>query len=385
MAYRGGVYTVSPGVPLTGQRKLYPKSDGWYDLDSANIETKLSPPSLPLSIANGGTAATSAGAALVSLGAAARGANSDITSLTGLTTPLSRGQGGTGLVTTTVVSLFTALSPTTTKGDIAVYDATQNDRLPVGTVGQVLTVDPVQALGVKWATPTSGATIEPSTSLVLYDDFFSSGTEAGEIGTLGWTNYNAGTGNNFDRIPGTAAHPGMIQLVPGTVETGRSCISLGDPGGFAPFIVGNGITIVEWCFSVTNAAVATFEEIAFGLGDVFNAVGDQSNGIYFRFLGGLTPDTAWQLVTANGGTRSTSSTSQAYSSGTFFRMRFTSNAAGTSWQASINGTNVGTPITTNIPTGAISPFFKADAVVGGALTQCNVDYFYMQQTFTTPR
>jgi hypothetical protein len=50
-----------------------------------------------LTIANGGTGATSATAARSNLGAAARGANSDITSLSGLTTALSTGQGGTGV------------------------------------------------------------------------------------------------------------------------------------------------------------------------------------------------------------------------------------------------------------------------------------------------
>ena len=49
-----------------------------------------------LPIANGGTNASSAGAALTALGAAASGANSDITSLTGLTTDLTVAQGGTG-------------------------------------------------------------------------------------------------------------------------------------------------------------------------------------------------------------------------------------------------------------------------------------------------
>lgn len=49
-----------------------------------------------LPLANGGTAATSASAALASLGAAARGSNSDITAITGLTTDLSIAQGGTG-------------------------------------------------------------------------------------------------------------------------------------------------------------------------------------------------------------------------------------------------------------------------------------------------
>lgn len=49
-----------------------------------------------VAIAHGGTGAVTAGAARTGLGAAASGANSDITSLTGLTTALSVAQGGTG-------------------------------------------------------------------------------------------------------------------------------------------------------------------------------------------------------------------------------------------------------------------------------------------------
>ena len=52
-----------------------------------------------LAIASGGTGATSASGARLTLLAAGSGANSDITSLTGLTTALSVGQGGTGLAT----------------------------------------------------------------------------------------------------------------------------------------------------------------------------------------------------------------------------------------------------------------------------------------------
>jgi len=52
--------------------------------------------SSPLAIALGGTNATTASAARASLGAAKAGANSDITELSGLTTPLSVSQGGIG-------------------------------------------------------------------------------------------------------------------------------------------------------------------------------------------------------------------------------------------------------------------------------------------------
>jgi hypothetical protein len=52
-----------------------------------------------LTVGNGGTGSTTAGGARTNLGAAASGANSDITSLSGLTTALNVGQGGTGSAT----------------------------------------------------------------------------------------------------------------------------------------------------------------------------------------------------------------------------------------------------------------------------------------------
>jgi hypothetical protein len=67
-------------------------------MSGANSDiTSLTGLTTPLSIAQGGTNAINAGAALTSLGAAAKGANSDITSMTGLTTPLAANYGGTGV------------------------------------------------------------------------------------------------------------------------------------------------------------------------------------------------------------------------------------------------------------------------------------------------
>jgi hypothetical protein len=53
-------------------------------------------------------------------------------------TTISIANGGTGQ--TTVSAAFNALSPLTTAGDLLYYNGTTNTRLPIGTVGQVLTV-----------------------------------------------------------------------------------------------------------------------------------------------------------------------------------------------------------------------------------------------------
>ena len=94
---------------------------------------------------------------------AAKGANSDITSLSGLSTALSIGQGGTGQ--TTATAGFKALSPQTTKGDVVAHDGTNPIRVAAGTNGQVLVADSSQSAGVKWGLPSGysgGAASSPS-------------------------------------------------------------------------------------------------------------------------------------------------------------------------------------------------------------------------------
>lgn len=121
----GGSFTLSiktasqtPAVEVPrGSRGIY------YCNGSIIVKADTASIATPIAIADGGTGATSAGDALINLGgtstgiaiftavneaavraalgAASDGVNSDITELTGLTTPLSVPQGGTGAITLT--------------------------------------------------------------------------------------------------------------------------------------------------------------------------------------------------------------------------------------------------------------------------------------------
>jgi hypothetical protein len=100
----GAFWTKTGGLP----QHTYNGTDRQLALAGANSDiTSLSGLTTALSVAQGGTNATTAAGARSSLGAAASGANSDITSLSALSTPLSIGQGGTGQ--TTAAGAFGAL------------------------------------------------------------------------------------------------------------------------------------------------------------------------------------------------------------------------------------------------------------------------------------
>lgn len=68
---------------------------------------------------------------------------------------LAISRGGTGQATATAA--MGALSPLTTKGDLLTYHTAANQRLGVGTNGQVLTADSAETAGVKWSDSSAGA------------------------------------------------------------------------------------------------------------------------------------------------------------------------------------------------------------------------------------
>ena len=128
-----------------------------------------------LAIANGGTGATSVSGARLNLSAAGSGANSDITSLTGLTTALSIGQGGTGQtsytngqlligntaggLTKATITAGSGISVTNGNGAITITSTTNGTVTSIsgsgGTTGLTLSGGPITTSG----TLTLGGTL----------------------------------------------------------------------------------------------------------------------------------------------------------------------------------------------------------------------------------
>ena len=89
---------------------------------SGNISGNAANVTGTVAVANGGTGATDAGTARSNLSAAASGANSDITSLSGLTTALSIAQGGTGATSASTAATNILPSQTGNNGKVLTTD-----------------------------------------------------------------------------------------------------------------------------------------------------------------------------------------------------------------------------------------------------------------------
>jgi hypothetical protein len=247
-----GVVVVQNGASI-----LYCDGTNVVQAETANL-------SVPVAISQGGTGATSAGSALVnlggtslgislftatnaataraSIGAASSGANSDITSLSGLTTPLSVPQGGTGLAT-----------------------APSNGRLLIGNGTNYTLSNLTAGAGVSITNGSGSITIE-STGVTVYPG---AGIPV-STGTSWGTSYGTtGTGTDVVLVdsPGLTGIPTAPTATPGTssvqiattafvAAAAFSAALPGQAGNSGKFITTNGTT-ASWSYVPVGGIDAT--------------------------------------------------------------------------------------------------------------------------------
>jgi hypothetical protein len=136
---------------------------------------------------------------------------------TNVTGTVAIANGGTGQTAKTAA--FDALSPATTKGDIIVFNGTDNIRLPVGADGQVLAADSSETSGLIWTDAASGtassasnvlsnlalsASVSANALTVALKTKAGSDPSVGDEVTIGFRNATLTTGTYVERTVNSA-------------------------------------------------------------------------------------------------------------------------------------------------------------------------------------
>lgn len=208
-----------------------------------------------LAVADGGTGSSTTSGARLNLGAAASGANSDITSITGLTTALSIAQGGTG--STTAANALSSLGA---------YPATN----PNGYTSNVGTVTQVSLMvNTNYMTLVGGPSITTSGTLGIgfknqNANTFFAGPSSGSSGEVGFRTLVA------DDIPALAYLSNAGGTVSGSlVVTGNLTIS-----GTTTTVSSSTLTVVDK--NIELAMGSTTDAAANGGGITLHGLNDKT-------------------------------------------------------------------------------------------------------------
>lgn len=271
------------------------------------------------------------------------------------------------------------------KGTILVGDgAGAPTELAVGTNDQVLTADSAEASGVKWADAGGGGLTADGilARSVVYDDFVLSGTS-----TSAYYNWTAlGSSNRHSsNAEQEAGHPGITSAY-STSATWRGLIGVATTANSGDYKVGGGqldMYFVVKTADLSNGANNFTNHIGMGTSGSFNASAtDPDDGIFFKYNHG-TNSGNWQCITRASSTSTTNNTSTAVTTD-WTTLRISINAAGTDVTFYVNGASVATS-STNIPSVAMFPLWKHSRTAGTTERSLLVDLWVADQQLTTSR
>lgn len=182
--------------------------------------------------------------------------------------------------------------------------------------------------------------------------------------------------------PIDSGHQGLFELETGSTNAGSASISLGS-GSTPVILLGGGNLYWESVVNIQNLATVGVEDytLYFGLHDGWIFTSPPNNGFYFTYL--VDTSANWIINSANGGTRTTTTSATAVASG-WTKLGIAYNLGTTTATFYVNGTSIGT-IATNISTNPITPTWTVFKTAGTTNRVFYIDYVDLMINFTTPR
>jgi hypothetical protein len=220
---------------------------------------------------------------------------------------------------------------------------------------------------------TLGDYVIPVREYWLYEDF-TGGTTTGQNN---WLPVPSGTGAGVtiatQPLVSDRRH-GVMTLSTGTTATGRCSYH----NGLTNFVIGNnGSFYIDVVCDIPTLSTATQEySLEIGLGDNTGATANQTNGIYFRYDRTISPN--WIIVTSNGGTRTSSTSSIAVKTTSWTYLRIVVIPSTSTVEFYVDSVLAGS-ISTNIPTistAVMGHLFKIRKTVGTTAALFHVDSVY---------
>jgi hypothetical protein len=250
---------------------------------------------------------------------------------TNTSNPITVSQGGTGNATATAYAVQCGGTTTT---------AAHQSIASVGTSGQVLTSNGAGSLPSFQA--VSGGASSAFGTLTIIEDFLAYNL-SGPVGNTVWNTVNGIT------IAGVANHPGILRNGQGTTIYSAST-------GAAGILPANGTITLEMVIRIPATGATN---VYLGLSDTLTiaTLTEPVNGCYFNYASG-TNSGQWVGKTSSASTRSSANSANTVTAGNWDRLKIVINSAGTAVNFFVNGTEISnSPLSTNIPTAALQPFF----------------------------
>jgi hypothetical protein len=277
-------------------------------------------------------------------------------------------------------------SPLTTKGDLLGYTTT-NARISVGADGTILGGDSTASSGVSYDYPRLPA--KNITANYCWD-FMSNGGTGGAAEWSFSTNVN-GTGATITGPVGTYTDgtvDGVISHKCGTTNTGGAQIlTFRNSSSAATRYIGGGQTIFETRIQIPAVSDGTDRfQITFGLAATALNIAALTTQTFIGFLYVDNVNSGQWTGVCCDGTQATTTGGSVVAINTWYRLTVVVNAAGTSVSFYVNGTLLGSPVTTHIPTATAMQLMAQIVKTAGTNDRTmDNDYIRYQKDFTTPR